>query len=548
MKKVTKGMIFALIYTLLLSLLPQSFGTGVAEAATDLKSIELDNRYYVLDGSLYEDTVFLLGGEYTSDDEVGKLKLVAKHGNETETLISEEEFPEGFNNFSNIIFDGKSKFVLKKLVWENELIEEKFYTVNKSTLEVTKQNKSEFYGGFLEALEAKGYKTEEFEDSYEYFGKNDLKWIVFENYTTYDDFGNSSPGYKVIVNDDGLVKRIDSTDDNYMYFISNSKGDLYYRIDNTNQIVRVNDDGSEQNFTLPDDIDWVSYIDNQNRIYDYDYDRDFMYNVYQLVEGQQAEYMTSVKSIDFNLSSEGTMWYQSPNKDHSLYKYGYLDSNLNLHDLYTAEEYYFTAFYKNNILAYSREGYSIVTDSSQETFNKEGWVKENNKWSFYYKGKGKHKGWLKNDGKWYFLDEAGEMKTGWIKEKGKWYLLNNQGEMTTGWKKSGSKWYLLNEDGSMATGWKKSGGKWYLLNDGGEMETGWHKDGSQWYFLESSGEMKQGWLKDGNKWYLLQSSGAMATGWKIVSSQWYYFYSNGSMAANTTIGSYKLGSSGAWIK
>jgi glucan-binding YG repeat protein len=543
MKKITKGIIFALIYTLVVSLLPQTFSTDVAEAATDLKSVELDNRYYVLDGALYEDTVFLLGGEYLNEDEVGNLKLIAKKGDETKTLIPEEEFPGSYKDYTNIILDGKNKLVVKKSVW-NDTLEETYYTINKSTLKVIKQTKAEFYSPFIESLKNYGYSFDDFHLTQEIFGQNGLGWIVFKDHQV----DNDENGYSVAVNENGNVFKFETSD---LDFISNGQGDLYYYepFDNKD-LVRVLDDGRKQTFALPNNIYFISYIDNDNRIYEHRYTDKHIFKVYQLEEDQEADYIHTLENVSLFEDNKGTMWYKSYTQDNSSYTYGFLDDNLTSHDVLIANVYVGSiSTYKNNILYHNHDGYTLLTDSTpQPPSNKEGWVKENNKWSFYYKGKGKHKGWLKNNGKWYFLDESGEMKTGWVKDKGKWYFLNNQGEMATGWKKSGNKWYLLSDDGTMATGWKKSGGKWYLLNDGGEMETGWHKDGSQWYYLESSGAMKQGWLKDGNQWYLLQSSGAMATGWKVVSSKWYYFYSNGSMAANTTIDGYNIGSSGAWIK
>ncbi|THE09325.1 hypothetical protein E1I69_22775 [Bacillus timonensis] len=60
--------------------------------------------------------------------------------------------------------------------------------------------------------------------------------------------------------------------------------------------------------------------------------------------------------------------------------------------------------------------------------------------------------------------------------------------------------------------------------------------------------MKTGWLKESNSWYYLASSGAMQTGWRVIGNKWYYFYGSGKMAANTTIGGYRLGSDGAWIR
>lgn len=59
--------------------------------------------------------------------------------------------------------------------------------------------------------------------------------------------------------------------------------------------------------------------------------------------------------------------------------------------------------------------------------------------------------------------------------------------------------------------------------------------------IGASAEWKQNstgwWYTEGNSW---------ATGWKQIDGKWYYFYSNGYMARNTMIGTYQLGSDGAW--
>jgi 2',3'-cyclic-nucleotide 2'-phosphodiesterase / 3'-nucleotidase / 5'-nucleotidase len=160
------------------------------------------------------------------------------------------------------------------------------------------------------------------------------------------------------------------------------------------------------------------------------------------------------------------------------------------------------------------------------------------------------KGWVQQDGKWFFYNEDGVMQTGWVKSKGKWYFLDKNGVMQTGWYKENGIWYYLDAvNGDMKLNWAKVNGKWYFFNIHGAMQTGWVKDGTKWYFLDqTNGDMKTGWVFTGKKWYFLASSGAMKTGWVFTGSKWYYLKADGSMAANTTIGGYKLGKDGAWIK
>ncbi|WML59044.1 bifunctional 2',3'-cyclic-nucleotide 2'-phosphodiesterase/3'-nucleotidase [Neobacillus sp. PS2-9] len=159
-------------------------------------------------------------------------------------------------------------------------------------------------------------------------------------------------------------------------------------------------------------------------------------------------------------------------------------------------------------------------------------------------------GWVQEDGKWFFYNEDGVMQTGWVKSKGKWYFLDKNGVMQTGWYKENGTWYYLDAvNGDMKLNWAKINGKWYFFNVHGAMQTGWVKDGTKWYFLDqTNGDMKSGWVFTGKKWYFLASSGVMKTGWVFTGSKWYYLKADGSMAANTTIGGYKLGKDGAWIK
>ncbi len=131
---------------------------------------------------------------------------------------------------------------------------------------------------------------------------------------------------------------------------------------------------------------------------------------------------------------------------------------------------------------------------------------------------------------------------------------NNTNTAKTGWnQQADGTWVLYDTVGNKVTGWANIGGAWYYMNTNGIMQTGWINDNGTWYFLNpvsdgTKGAMKTGWLYDNGTWYYLNASGAMQTGWINDNGTWYYLNANGSMAANTTVGGYKLGTNGAWIR
>ena len=104
------------------------------------------------------------------------------------------------------------------------------------------------------------------------------------------------------------------------------------------------------------------------------------------------------------------------------------------------------------------------------------------------------------------------------------------------------------EDTVVKSGWEQNtDGTWVYYNNGTKA-TGWLNLNGTWYYLDSNGIMQTGWLNLNGTWYYLQSSGAMQTGWLNLNGTWYYLQSSGAMATNTTVGGYKLGANGAWIR
>ena len=97
-----------------------------------------------------------------------------------------------------------------------------------------------------------------------------------------------------------------------------------------------------------------------------------------------------------------------------------------------------------------------------------------------------------NNGNWQYYDSLGKPLTS------QWFFDNNSG-----------KYYYLGADGNMATGWIYMSGQWYLLDNSGAMLTGWHYSNGKWYYLNPA---------------------------------------NGAMVTNSYVGSYKVDSTGAWVK
>ena len=119
----------------------------------------------------------------------------------------------------------------------------------------------------------------------------------------------------------------------------------------------------------------------------------------------------------------------------------------------------------DKILAYNRAGGKVLsglTRRRQEErtlfitpVKKEGWVKEEGRWRFYYhdnSGKYVRNDWYRDGDKWYWFDGAGHMiHDTWHQHKGSWYYLGSDGAMLKGLQAIGGKWYYLDENGRMAT-------------------------------------------------------------------------------------------------
>ena len=117
----------------------------------------------------------------------------------------------------------------------------------------------------------------------------------------------------------------------------------------------------------------------------------------------------------------------------------------------------------------------------------------------------------------------------------------------TGWVSTSDGWmYQIN--GNDTTGWQNVTGTWYFMNGAGIMQTGWVLSNGKWYYMNSNGSMATGWINVSGKWYFLNANGDMATGWVLSNGKWYYLDNDGHMLSNTTVGSYRLDASGAWVQ
>ncbi len=99
--------------------------------------------------------------------------------------------------------------------------------------------------------------------------------------------------------------------------------------------------------------------------------------------------------------------------------------------------------------------------------------------------------------------------------------------------------------------WIQVNGKWqYNDSTGTPVKNSWFYDRNyaKNYFLQADGSMATGWLSYGGKWYYLGSDGGMQTGWIMDGGKYYYLSADGTMASNTSIGQYKLGLDGAWVR
>lgn len=121
-------------------------------------------------------------------------------------------------------------------------------------------------------------------------------------------------------------------------------------------------------------------------------------------------------------------------------------------------------------------------------------------------------GWVQEEGKWTYYKKDGQRITGFQSIDGKRYYFGTDGFMQTGWVHTNGYDYYLGTDGVVQTGIQHIDGKIYYFGPLGHVQSGFtHVDGKPYYF-DASHESRNGWMKQEFNWYLLQPSGALQTG------------------------------------
>lgn len=172
----------------------------------------------------------------------------------------------------------------------------------------------------------------------------------------------------------------------------------------------------------------------------------------------------------------------------------------------------------------------------------EGWVYQENTWSYYdFYGK-KVTGWKYIRGAWYYMDKEGIMQTGWLELYGSKFYLKSSGAAVTGWQTIDDKKYYFDQNCYLLTGKRVIDKKVYYLDElTGELHAkGWEYQNDTWSYYEADGKKVTGWKYIRNFWYYMDSEGIMQTGW-LYDGRWYYLEDSGAwIPKNRREGTYKL--------
>ncbi|PEV31104.1 N-acetylmuramoyl-L-alanine amidase family protein [Bacillus cereus] len=150
--------------------------------------------------------------------------------------------------------------------------------------------------------------------------------------------------------------------------------------------------------------------------------------------------------------------------------------------------------------------------------NKQGWVQEEGKWTYYKKDGQRITGFQAIDGKRYYFGTDGFMQTGWLHTNGSDYYLGTDGVMQTGVQHIDGKIYYFSPLGSVQSGFTNVEGKPYYFDASHESKNGWMKQEFSWYLLQPSGALQAGDFTYKDKKFSFNQDGEMVKGWITLES------------------------------
>ncbi|PFR51041.1 pre-toxin TG domain-containing protein [Bacillus cereus] len=150
--------------------------------------------------------------------------------------------------------------------------------------------------------------------------------------------------------------------------------------------------------------------------------------------------------------------------------------------------------------------------------NKQGWVQEEGKWTYYKKDGQRITGFQAIDGKRYYFGTDGFMQTGWVHTNGSDYYLGTDGVVQTGIQHIDGKIYYFSPLGNVQSGFTNVDGKPYYFDASHESKNGWMKQEFSWYLLQPSGALQTGDFTYKDKKFSFNQDGEMIKGWVTLES------------------------------
>lgn len=121
----------------------------------------------------------------------------------------------------------------------------------------------------------------------------------------------------------------------------------------------------------------------------------------------------------------------------------------------------------------------------------DGWVWENSTWYFYKNGR-PCTGWVRDLGVDYYLKEDGSVTTGWADIDGWTHYFSSTGAMCIGWLTTREGIFYRASDGVAATGWQEIEGRRYYFGEDGLLVTqGTVMDGQTAYEIQPDGHAEE---------------------------------------------------------